>query len=279
MMDHNERRTTNDEPRTTNDEPAMIHLSEDDLVLHYYGEMTSNEETRAAAHLMSCPACHENLRRLQRVLAVVDESAVSGPELPEHFERTVWARLEPNLHRAGGGWLSWFILSPSRLAWVATVVVLVGAAFMAGRLLPRSENPTATAAHDLRERILLVDLGDHLDRSQMVLVELVSADGDGAVDISGERARAEQLVSANRLYRQTALANGDNGIVDLLDELERVLVDLAASPEQLSPDRLNEVRQRIESRSLLFKVRVVSAEVRQRQKSIVQTRAGDRSSL
>jgi anti-sigma factor RsiW len=121
--------THNDEPRTTNPERPMIHLSEDELVLHYYGEMSSNEETRAAAHLMSCPACHENLRRLQRVLAVVDEGALSGPELSEHFERTVWARLEPNLHRAGGGWLSWFILSPSRLVWVATVVVLVGAAF------------------------------------------------------------------------------------------------------------------------------------------------------
>jgi hypothetical protein len=271
--------TNNDGPRITNDEPAMTHLSEDELVLHYYGELTSGEESRAAGHLTSCPECHENLRRLQRVLAVVDESALSGPELPEHFERTVWARLEPNLHGSREGWVSWFMLSPGRLAWIATVVMLVGAAFMAGRLLPRSEEATATAARDLRERILLVDLGDHLDRSQMMLVELVSADADGAVDISGERARAEQLVSANRLYRHTALANGDAGIVDLLDELERVLVDLAASPEQLSPDRLSEVRQRIESRSLLFKVRVVSAEVRQRQKAIVQTRAGDRSSL
>jgi hypothetical protein len=279
MTSNDERRTRNVEPRTTNPERPMIHLSEDELVLHYYGEMSTSEETRAAAHLTSCPACHENLRRLQRVLAVVDESAVSGPELPEHFERTVWARLEPNLHRAGAGWLSWFILSPSRLAWVATVVVLVGAAFMAGRLLPRSEDATARAATDLRERILLVDLGDHLDRSQMVLVELVSADGESALDISGERARAEELVSANRLYRQTALANGDAGIADLLDELERVLVDLAASPEELSPDRLNEVRQRIESRSLLFKVRVVSSEVRQRQQSIIHARTASRSSL
>ena len=113
----------------------------------------------------------------------------------------------------------------------------------------------------------------------MVLVELVSAGDENPVDISGERARAEQLVAANRLYRQTAVATGDTGIADLLDELERVLVDLAASPEQVSADALNEVRQRIESRSLLFKVRVVSADVRQRQKSIVQARAANRSSL
>ncbi len=260
------------------DRAMNIHLTEDELVLHYYGEMSTSEETRAATHLSSCPNCHEHLRRLQRVLAVVDESALSGPELPEHFERTVWARLEPNLHRAGGGWFSWFVLSPGRLAWMATVVLLVGAAFMAGRLLPRSQDGATVAADDLRQRILLVDLGDHLDRSQMMLVEIVSADDENAVDISDERARAEQLVTANRLYRQTALATGDRGIVDLLDELERVLVDLAASPAELSAERLAEVRQRIESRSLLFKVRVVSADVRQRQKSIIQARAQQRSS-
>ncbi len=254
-----------------------IHLTEDELVLHYYGELAASEDERVTTHLTSCAACHDNLRQLQRVLAVVDESALAGPELPEHFERTVWAKLEPNLQRTRGGWASWFLLSPGRLAWMATVVLLVGAAFMAGRLLPRSQDGAAGAG-DLRERILLVDLGDHLDRSQMVLVELVSADDETAVDISGERTRAEQLVTANRLYRQTALATGDTAIVDLLDELERVLVDLAASPEELSPERLKEVRQRIESRSLLFKVRVLSSDVRQRQKSIVQSRAGNSSS-
>ena len=242
-------------------------------------EGSTSEETRAAAHLTSCADCHENLRRLQRVLAVVEESALAGPELPEHFERTVWARLEPDLRRSRGGWFSWFVLSPGRLAWIASVVLLVGAAFMAGRLLPRPQDAATIAANDLRRQILLVDLADHLDRSQMMLVEIVSADDENAVDISDERARAEQLVAANRLYRQTALATGDRGIVDLLDELERVLVDLAASPEELSQERLAEVRQRIESRSLLFKVRVVSADVRQRQRSIVQSRAQQRSSV
>ena len=79
------------------------HLTEDELVLHYYGELTASDEALAAKHLSACSQCHENLRRLQRVLAVVDESALAGPELPEHFERTVWARLEPNLQRSRGG--------------------------------------------------------------------------------------------------------------------------------------------------------------------------------
>jgi hypothetical protein len=257
------------------------HLSEDDLVLHYYGELTGGEESRASAHLAACATCHESFRRLQRVLAVVDERTVAGPELPEHFERTVWARLEPSLRRERGAWLSWFTASPGRLAWVGVVVLLIAGSFAAGRFASRTnEGATEIASTEqIRERILLVDLGDHLDRSQMVLIELVSADDQGPVDISNERDRAEELVAANRLYRQTAASTGNGTIADLLDELERVLVDVAASPGEVSQQQLDEVRRRIESRSLLFKVRVVSSEVRERQRSLAEQRAAQRSSL
>ena len=164
------------------------------------------------------------------------------------FERVVWAKLEPALPPAQRGLLSWLVFSPARLAWAAVIVALVTGAFFAGRLMPRTPEPggaTQASAEQVRERILLVDLGDHLDRSQMVLVELVNAEGAGKVDISGERARAEQLVSSNRLYRQTAADSGDANVVALLDELERVLVDVAASPESMTSQDLDEVRRRM----------------------------------
>ena len=258
------------------------HLTEDDLILHYYGELAGDEEVRTATHLGACKDCQRSLRLLQRVLAAVDERALEGPELPEQFERTVWARLEPNLVGTRGGWWSWFVLSPGRLAWVATVALLVGAAFMAGRLSPQPAPPPAVAeatTEQIRERILLVDLSDHLEQSQMVLIELLSADDRQPVSMSDERTRAAELVAANRLYRHAAASTGDAAIADLLEDLEPVLVDVAASPEDLSSQDLGEVRRRIESKSLLFKVRVVSSDVRQRQRSIVRERAGGRSSL
>jgi predicted anti-sigma-YlaC factor YlaD len=247
---------------------ATLHLTEDDLVLHYYGEMSAPEETLATEHLGRCAECRTQLTQLQRVLGVLDESAVGPVELPEGFERIVWARLQPNLRRHSRGWFSWMLVSPAPLALAAAVVVLVGAAFFAGRFFSTGKPAqTSVAKSDqVRERILLVDLGDHLDRSQMVLVELVSNPAEGSVDMSGERARAEELVAANRLYRQTAAVTGDTAIGDLLDELERVLVDVAASPEWMSSQEMDAVRRRIESRGLLFKVRVVSSEVRERQK-------------
>jgi hypothetical protein len=250
---------------------SISHLTEDDLVLHYYGEMSPAEETAAASHLSACVECRRELASLQHVLGVVDGAAFTTTEPPEGFERSVWARLEPNLPRERRGWFSWLMFTPAPLALAAAVLVLVGASFFAGRMFSGSPADTSVAvapasAEQVRERILLVDLGEHLDRSQMVLVELVSADADGAMNIAAERARAEQLVADNRIYRRTAAARGEGAVSELLDELERVLVDVAASPEQLSSDELDEVRRRIDARGLLFKVRVVSSEVRERQR-------------
>jgi len=252
-----------------------LHLTDDDLVLHYYGELPAPDESRTESHLAACAPCQASYTRLQRVMAFVDSAPAVEPG--PGFERIVWARLEPALQRRRRGWARWFVLAPARLAFAAGVVMLIGAAFMAGRMT-RTAAPAAGAgavqtAEKVRERILLVDLGEHLDRSQMVLVELVSADDTkGDVDISLEQSRAEQLVSANRLYRQTALSTGDAGMASVLDELERVLVDIAASPSTVSQEDLGLVRRRIESKELLFKVRVVSSQVRDRQKAAIQER-------
>jgi hypothetical protein len=256
-----------------------MHLNEDDLVLHYYGEMPPEEEGRATAHLAACGDCQQNYTKLQRVMAFVD-SAPAVDAAPG-FERIAWARLEPAVASSGRGAWRWFVFSPATLALAAGVLLLVGASFTAGRLTRATAPGGGSApqsAEKVRERILLVDLGDHLDRSQMVLVELVSAGGDtGDVDISTERARAEQLVAVNRLYRQTALSTGDANMASVLDDLERVLVDIAASPATVSQEDLDLVRRRIDSKELLFKVRVVSSQVRERQKAAIQERAGQRT--
>ena len=258
------------------------HLTDDELVLHYYGEMPDADEHRAVEHLADCAACQAGYRKLQRVLAMVDQTALAGPELSPAFERTVWARLEPDLRRDRSEWLSWFVLSPGRLAWVATVVVLVGVAFVAGRLSPRSADPAPAAAPTvagMEQAILLSDLTEHLDRSQMMLTELANAGSDGNMNVTAERERAEELVAANRLYRRTAETTGNGAIVSFLDELERLLVELAASPEQMSAEELAAVRRRIDTQSLIFKIRALSSEIRARQKSDFEARTGQRSTL
>ena len=52
------------------------HLQDDELVLHYYGEMPAAEEHDAGVHLSSCEACQVNYAKLQRVM--VNKFAFGG---------------------------------------------------------------------------------------------------------------------------------------------------------------------------------------------------------
>jgi hypothetical protein len=67
------------------------------------------------------------------------------------------------------------------------------------------------------------------------------------------------------LYRETAEQQGDAALASVLDELERVLLDVAHSPQEISPAKLESLQKRIEARGILFKVRVVGKELQQKQ--------------
>jgi hypothetical protein len=147
-------------------------------------------------------------------------------------------------------------------------------AFLTGRFVNQghqqiaSQQQTERADHvnadqAVRERVLLIAVGDHLERSQMVLVELAHAESRGPLDISAERQLADDLVASNRLYRQTAQQMGQENVAGLLDELERVLVEVARGPSTVSMQQLADIQQRIESQGILFKVKVIGSEIRQ----------------
>lgn len=101
----------------------------------------------------------------------------------------------------------------------------------------------------------------------MVLVELANAPRRPTVDISGERRLAEDLLGPNRLYRQAAATTGDTGMAEVLDELERVLVEIAHSPDQASSGELEALRSRLEAQGILFKIRAFGTQVREREAS------------
>ena len=43
-----------------------MHVNEDDLVLHYYGELASQDESRVSAHIAECHDCHAAYRACSR---------------------------------------------------------------------------------------------------------------------------------------------------------------------------------------------------------------------
>ncbi len=233
----------------------MNHLNDEQMTLYYYGEAAPSAGIEE--HLATCESCRHTYQDLQRALNSVDSYPI--PERDASFEDRVWNRLEPRLKRRSfaARWNGW------KIAASLAVALLVVGAFLAGRTWQKpspAPGPVADASQ-VRERVLLVAVSDHLERSQMVLIELANARG---LDISYEQRAAEDLLESNRLYRQTAATTGDVATATLLEDLERVLLEIAHSPSAVSAQQLEDLRKQIEDRGILFKVKVYGSQIEER---------------
>ena len=244
----------------------MRHLADDELVLYHYHD--GDDIETAKQHLASCAECRSRLCDIEEVLKLV--VAPSVPERGPDYGSEVWNRIRAELPELPTR-EHWWLAIP-HWAWAGAVAALLVVVFLMGRYSSRRQSPiniasnsgvtTASPAQQVRERVLLLAVGDHLDRSQMLLLELSHASEPGEIDISEGRQRAIELVNANRLYRTTAQTVGDVTIVTLLDELERVLLQVGHQPSRLTSRDLKEIQDSIQSQGILFKVRVVRANVR-----------------
>jgi hypothetical protein len=82
------------------------------------------------------------------------------------------------------------------------------------------------------------------------------------LDISSEQERAANLLIENRLYRQTALQTGDAVVAGVLEELERVLLEISHAPSRLEPGQVDDLRRRLRTEGILFRIRVLGSTVR-----------------
>lgn len=239
----------------------MNHLSEEQIVLHYYGD--AEDATEVERHLAACPDCRAEFARVQSTLKQIEPLEV--PEPAASFEEKTWLNLRDRLPERGG-FLRRLFGAQQKWALAGAMVVLLAAAFLAGRFWPRPGPQVAQQSPSQvnPQRVVLVAVGDHLERSQMLLVEIMNADAKGPIDFSSEQAQARDLLDSNHLYRVSSQQAGDPQVARLLDQLGRVLAEIANGPAEVSPRDLEQVRHTIQSEGLLFKVRVVGSEVNSR---------------
>ena len=248
-----------------------FHLTDTDLVLYRQGDAPGRE--RMAAHLASCARCRGELDTWSRVLAIAE--ADLAPEPDAAYGVRVWNAIESRLDAAPEprwarsaftwptswrGWLRWSVPPAALAGAVASLLMFV---------TPRAPiAPGADASRVGSESVLIAAVEDHLERTSMMLTELNNAE---EADVDNVHAWAEDLVTANRLYRQSASMSGDAQIGRLLDELERVLLEVAHSPDGAPPgagatgrEGIEALRGRLDTRGVAFKVRMASAELRAR---------------
>ena len=231
--------------------------SDEDLILHYYRDSERTDEIDALLDTSD-----ELRRRFESIRAVLD--AVEPEPVPERSElygHAVWRAVRPQIERPLGRESSRWLSFPKAAGWAVAATLLLAISFWAGReSAPPAADVTALSAA-ARERILLVAVSDHLERSQFLLVELANAPGETVLE--SDLTAARELTRQNRLFRLAAQNNGESEVEQVLDELERFLTELAHVSTEESTELAGLV-ERLEQKNLIFKVRVLGARLDER---------------
>jgi hypothetical protein len=237
----------------------MKHLTEDEMVERYYGEDLPD----GARHLETCSECGRAYAALKSDLNEV--AAIEPPPRDERYGEEVWRSLSPFVaayperrpaHRRVNLWL--------RLAAAGACAVLVAAAFYAGRVWEHRQPHTTVAktpAPAPHQRVVIVVLSDHLDRTERLLVELKHADADDQEMISPMRDEAGILLAANQRFKEDAEKSGDPDLSAALDRIDRLLTQMTSHPGGLDAVALARLRHEMDTDGLLFEVRVLRSRI------------------
>jgi hypothetical protein len=245
----------------------MKHLNEEELIDYYYGE--SDSPAAIDTHLRECSECAKNYASLTSDLSAIVPAPT--PTRDADYCAKVWQSIRSSVpvYEAPRK-KSWFALHPMLNSWsgglavAATCLLVIAAAFFAGRLWEH-RNTAPSLANNVngeqgKQRVVLVVLGDHLDRSERLLVELKHAGPSTEAPLQAE---ARDLLSTNRLYRESVKQTGDPALASALDHLERVLIEVSNQPAGLSQAKLEELQKEMNTDGLLFEVRVLRSRVQE----------------
>jgi hypothetical protein len=231
----------------------MKHLSEDELIEVYYADGT----VEANSHLRACRVCSANFAELKQSMDAIQVGTV--PHRSADYGERIWENLRQQLipyqkHMAAWrGWANW-----KAATLLAGCVIVLGAVFLGGRYWERISTGRANIANNPQttQRVVLVVLGDHLDRTERLLVQLEHAESKDRTDNVQLQSEARELLASNRLYRLTASNAGDPELAGVLDRFEGVLAEIANDPD-LSPADIERVRRDMNTKGILFEIRVL----------------------
>ncbi|MEM9302570.1 MAG: hypothetical protein AAGE01_10690 [Pseudomonadota bacterium] len=198
----------------------MKTITDDDLVLLYYGE---HDDAALAQQVARDPELSRRFEALCRDLSQLDELTVPdpGPDLGARM----WQRMVPEL--AGGettpareSWLQRLLRPRFSLAGLAMLVLVASMSFLAGRQAEPSLGLDA-------QRLLEARISEHLVETEILLTHVANGGSTGA----RESELAADLLLSNRIYRRAAATSGQGAIADLLNAVERPLLQLANDPD------------------------------------------------
>ena len=234
----------------------MKHLSEEEVVEHYFSD-AGRASRIAARHLDGCAECAAESARVAQDLNAMQ--GMDPNELPADYGERMWSRVsavlpEKAIAKQPVRKLGW------RLGYAMASAALVLGAFEIGRMWEHrqhAQHPVAKLATPVERQVVVVVLGDHLDRSERLLVELKHADGEDADVVKPLREEALGLLAANREFQEDADKGDDTALKEALNHLDNLLTDVANEPGGLNASSIARLQKQMKADGLLFKVRVL----------------------
>ena len=232
---------------------------EERLVAYYYGETANRQEIERL--LAEDASLRKDFEELSALLDSVHPTP--PPEVEPSYGDRVWERIEWRLETGRP--------KPERRQtprsalsrpWLALAACLLIGVFAIGYLQWETPETAAGLSGDAQQRLLLLAVAEHFDRSHHLLAELMNAPEGSVIDLSDEKETAAELLAENRLYQQTARHAQRQALLFLLEEIERVLVEVRNGPAQLHRSDFRRLKDSIENPGLLFKIQIFQADDR-----------------
>jgi len=236
----------------------MKHLTEEEMIEHYYSEDFYKAE--AELHLQACKHCAQAYEEIGKLLR-----SIRSPEMPARSSdhgaqvwQSIQGSLQPYASKRKRSYFRWF-----HLAYATACLLVLAGAFVAGRMWEHAHAKPSLASNpqQAKERVVLFVLDNHLDRSERLLVQLNHAGAERESVDFPLQAEAQQLLTDNRLYRQSVAQANDPLLAAALDHLERVLLEVANSPGELSAADVARIEQEMNTQGLLFQIRILRTKI------------------
>ncbi len=247
--------------------------------LYEYAMDSLNDDVRRRVeqHLSSCHACTHDLKELQDAIALLSQAAAEPSEekdeafwhsLSNNIEREIRLRTQtrPSLFDVYFEKVKRFFTFRPAYAYTLSgslAMMIIAVILFQVQPLKQASVVSTLPADDSAMRLALFKnnqerVSQYFQNSRTLLVGLANMQTEDAahVDLSAEKTKARTLIREARFVKAQPINNRTERLVN---DLERILIELANLEESKDLPNVELIRSGIHQENLLFKIRMAEA--------------------
>lgn len=233
------------------------------------GELDQNRRKEIESHLSSCDRCYAEYQILKEGVRLfpapqTKPSAQKSDTYWHNFALAVEQRIQSGEKKRASAnplWETIESLFTYRKSYVATfaggmaVVLLALILWPSTRLAQKEEQRLADGGPTTQTQLVSDELGNYLRKSKNLFVGItnIKAERGERVDLSVERSAARSLIQQARYLDQQTT---DERAQQLIQVLEKILIELANMEERVGLPDVELLRTGIRQENMLFKIRM-----------------------